>query len=137
MSEQLWATLRIKPALTESEPTPKWVSEHTRSGRIPMLWSGDPKDHGFNGPVVPVSLIETAELDALRAEVERLREALTAARNYIARDIDEILYSACLLDRVTGRPRRETIAPGSACFVEDAERIVAASDAALKGGEGV
>ena len=67
MSEQLWAALRIKPALTESEPTPKWVSEHTRSGRIPMLWSGDPKDHGFNGPVVPVTLIETAELDALRA----------------------------------------------------------------------
>ena len=72
MSEQLWAALRIKPALTESEPTPKWVSEHTRSGRIPMLWSGDPKDHGFNGPVVPVTLIETAELDALRADAERL-----------------------------------------------------------------
>ena len=66
MSEQLWA------ALTESEPTPKWVSEHTRSGRIPMLWSGDPKDHGFNGPAVPVTLIETAELDALRADAERL-----------------------------------------------------------------
>ena len=79
MSEQLWAALRIKPALTESEPTPKWVSEHTRSGRIPMLWSGDPKDHGFNGPAVPVTLIETAELDALRAEVERLRGLKGAA----------------------------------------------------------
>lgn len=86
--------------------------------------------------VVPVTLIETAELDALRAEVERLREALTAARNYIARDIDEILYFACRLDPVTGHPRRETIDPDSACFVEDAERIIAACDAALKGGEG-
>ena len=79
--------------------------------------------------VVPVTLIETAELDALRA-------ALKAARDYLARDIDEILYSACRLDPVTGHPRRETIDADYACFVEDAERIIAACDAALKGGEG-
>lgn len=127
MSEQLWAV---------REKDGSYLSERYDGGPVPLLYARMPVFPRSSVTAVPVTLIETAELDALRAEVERLREALTAARNYIARDIDEILYFACLLDRVTGRPRRETIDPDSACFVEDAERIIAASDAALKGGEG-
>ena len=127
MSEQLWAV---------REKDGSYLSERYDGGPVPLLYARMPVFPRSSVTAVPVTLIETAELDALRAEVERLRAALAGARDYIARDIEEILYSACRLDPVTGHPRRETIDPDSACFVEDAERVIAACDAALKGGEG-
>ncbi len=64
MSEQLWAV---------REKDGSYLSERYDGGPVPLLYARMPVFPRSSVTVVPVSLIETAELDALRAEVERLR----------------------------------------------------------------
>ena len=67
MSEQLWAVRKEDGS---------YMSERYDGGDIPILYAAKP---AYIQRCVPVTLIETAELDALRAEVERLRGLKGAA----------------------------------------------------------
>ena len=70
MSEQLWAV---------REKDGSYLSERYDGGPVPLLYARMPVFPRSSVTVVPVTLIETAELDALRAEVERLRGLKGAA----------------------------------------------------------
>ena len=70
MSEQLWAVLKKDGS---------YLSDRYDGGPVPLLYARMPVFPRSSVTAVPVTLIETAELDALRAEVERLRGLKGAA----------------------------------------------------------
>ena len=127
MSEQLWA-LREKDG--------SYLSERYDGGPVPLLYARMPVFPRSSVTVVPVTLIETAELDALRAAVKNLVEApaLSGVRGMVAGWNGE--------DRPEGRYAERHPAQLGANIrttcgrVYSLDEAMEAARAALKGGEG-